>query len=63
MSMNPRMPVLLRPDEYDRWLRGSVEDVIAFQFRQCRAERLAIDRTDELWVQRRHRVGQQSALL
>lgn len=61
--LNPRMPVLLRPDEYDRWLHGSVEDVIAFQFRQYPAERLAIDRTDELWVPRRPRAERQSALL
>jgi putative SOS response-associated peptidase YedK len=56
------MPVLLRPDEYDRWLHGPVEDVIAFQFRQYPAERLAIDRTDELWVPRPPR-DRQSALL
>lgn len=61
--LNPRMPVSLRPDEYDRWLHGSVEDVIAFQFRQYPAERLAIDRTDELWVPRRHRLDRQSALI
>ncbi len=31
---NDRMPVLLNPDEYDRWLHGPIEDVIAFQFRE-----------------------------
>ncbi|MCQ1855365.1 SOS response-associated peptidase family protein [Neorhizobium galegae] len=31
---NDRMPVLLKPDEYDRWLHGSIQDVIAFQFRE-----------------------------
>ncbi len=30
---NDRMPVLLKPDEYDRWLHGSIQDVIAIQFR------------------------------
>jgi putative SOS response-associated peptidase YedK len=29
-----RMPVLLERQEYDRWLHGSIEDVIAFQFRE-----------------------------
>ena len=62
-SLNPRMPVLLRADEYDRWLHGSVEDVIAFQFPEYPTERLAIDRTDELWVPRRQRAERQSALL
>ena len=31
---NDRMPVLLKLEEYDRWLHGSIEDVIAFQFRE-----------------------------
>jgi putative SOS response-associated peptidase YedK len=30
---NDRMPVLLKPEEYDRWLHGSIQDVIAIQFR------------------------------
>ncbi|WLE00873.1 SOS response-associated peptidase family protein (plasmid) [Agrobacterium leguminum] len=30
--LNDRMPLLLKPEEYDRWLHGSIEDVIAFQF-------------------------------
>ncbi len=31
--LNDRMPVLLRPEEYDRWLHGDITDVIWFQFR------------------------------
>jgi len=31
--LNPRMPVILAPDEHDRWLEGSAEDVIDFQLR------------------------------
>nr|WP_245582555.1 SOS response-associated peptidase family protein [Neorhizobium lilium] len=31
---NDRMPVLLKRQEYERWLHGSIEDVIAFQFRE-----------------------------
>ncbi len=31
--LNDRMPVLLRPDEYQRWLTGGIEEVIRFQFR------------------------------
>lgn len=30
---NDRMPALVWPDEYDRWLRGTISDVIAMQFR------------------------------
>jgi putative SOS response-associated peptidase YedK len=47
--LNPRMPVLLRPDDYERWLHGTIQDVIALQFREIPAERLILERTDELW--------------
>jgi putative SOS response-associated peptidase YedK len=47
--LNPRMPVLLRRDDYELWLRGSIKDVIGFQFRKYPAERLALEHTEELW--------------
>jgi len=28
-ALNPRMPVILAPRDYERWLEGSIEDVIA----------------------------------
>lgn len=31
---NDRMPVLLKPEEYDSWLQCGIEDVIKFQFRE-----------------------------
>lgn len=31
---NDRMPALLKPDEYGRWLHGTIQDVIEFQFRE-----------------------------
>jgi putative SOS response-associated peptidase YedK len=47
---NDRMPVLLEPDEYDRWLQGSIQDVIAFQYRTpISAERMIVDRTEHRW--------------
>ncbi len=47
---NDRMPVLLEPQDYDRWLHGSIQDVIAFQFRPpMSAERMIVERTDDLW--------------
>ena len=55
-ALNPRMPVILAPDEYERWLKGSIEDVIAFQFRPpLPPEKFFVDRTDELWVPRSRR--------
>lgn len=63
-SLNERMPVILAPDEYDRWLEGSVADVIDFQFRTpLPAECMEIDRTDELWVARRRMAARQSVRL
>lgn len=47
---NDRMPVLLGADEYDRWLHGTIEDVIAFQFRPpIAAERMTIEHSGDRW--------------
>jgi len=55
-ELNPRMPVILASQEYERWLEGSIEDVIAFQFRPpFPSERFLVDRTNELWVPRNRR--------
>jgi putative SOS response-associated peptidase YedK len=49
--LNNRSPIILAPDEYDCWLTASIQDVIGFQFRApFPAERMAMERTDELWV-------------
>lgn len=50
--VHDRMPVLLQPDEHDRWLRGSLDDVMAFQARTFPPELIAMDRTTELWSRR-----------
>jgi len=50
MPTNDRMPVLLDPHEYDRWLHGPIEDVIAFQFRPpFPAHRMMQDATNGRW--------------
>ncbi len=50
MPTNDRMPVLLEPDEIERWLRGSIQDVIAFQFRPpIAAERMIVEQTIDRW--------------
>lgn len=50
-SINNRSPIILAPDEYDCWLTASLQDVIGFQFRApFPAERMLMERTDELWV-------------
>ena len=51
--VHDRMPVLLHPDEYDQWLHGSLDDVIAFRDRCFPDELIEMNRTDELWSRRR----------
>lgn len=51
--IHDRMPVLLHPDEYDRWLRGSFDDAVAFQERCFPDDLIEMVRTDELWVKRK----------
>lgn len=47
---NDRMPVLLEPHEHDRWLHGSIQDVIGFQFRPpIAADRMDVIHTDDAW--------------
>lgn len=47
---NDRMPVLLDPHDYDRWLRGPIRDVIGFQFQApFDADRMVIDHTEDRW--------------
>ena len=44
-----RMPVLLHEEDEDRWLRGSLEDVKAFQDRCFPDELTAMERTQDPW--------------
>ena len=44
-----RMPVLLMPDEYDRFLHESFDDVLAFQNRCFPDHLIVMGRTTDLW--------------
>jgi len=47
---NDRMPALLEDDEIDTWLRGTIQDVIGFQFRPpFAADRMDVMHTDDAW--------------
>jgi len=48
-----RMPVLLHEEDYDLWLRGSLEDVVGFQERCFPDELTTIERTGDLWFRRK----------
>ena len=52
-----RMPVLLHEEDYDVWLRGSLEDVMAFQGRCFPDELTVMERTQEPWFRRREAAG------
>jgi putative SOS response-associated peptidase YedK len=51
--IHSRMPVLLMPEEYDLWLKGSFEDTVAVQKRCFPDDLIEITRTNELWVKRK----------
>jgi putative SOS response-associated peptidase YedK len=46
------MPVLLLPDEYDLWLRGSLDEALALQKRAFPTDLIEMRRTREIWVRR-----------
>ena len=48
-----RMPVLLHEEDYEIWLRGSLDDVMGFQGRCFPDELIAMERTAEPWFKRR----------
>lgn len=48
--VHDRMPVLLMPDEYDRWLNGSFEDALSFQARCFPDDLIEMNRTSEPWI-------------
>lgn len=50
MPYNDRMPLLLARGDYERWLHGSIGDVIEFQFRPpMPADRIEVIHTDDRW--------------
>jgi putative SOS response-associated peptidase YedK len=50
MPYNDRMPVLLGPEDYERWLHSTAHDVIDFQFRPpITSDKMAMSSTDALW--------------
>ena len=51
--LHDRMPVILHQSEYDQWLHGSLDDLIAFQKRCFPDELIQMDRTSELWVKKK----------
>jgi putative SOS response-associated peptidase YedK len=61
--VHDRMPVLLMPDDYDRWLHGSYEDTLGFQARCFPDDLIEMTRTDELWVKRKPAVGEPATLV
>jgi len=52
-----RMPVLLHEEDYDIWLRGSLEDVMSFQGRCFPDELTLVDRSTEPWFRPRAAVS------
>jgi putative SOS response-associated peptidase YedK len=51
--VHDRMPVLLHKADYETWMHGSFDDILALQRRVFPSDDLAIDRTPELWVRKK----------
>ena len=51
--VHDRMPVLLHEEDYDLWLRGTLDDVMAFQGRCFPDELIQMERTAEPWIKRK----------
>jgi putative SOS response-associated peptidase YedK len=60
--VHDRMPVLLMPDEYDRWLHGDLDDAVALQNRCFPDELIEMTRTQELWIKRKPAAGDATLL-
>ena len=56
--VHDRMPVLLQPHEYERWLNDSFDEAVAFQQRCFPDELIEMSRTTDLWVKRREPTGE-----
>ena len=61
--LHDRMPVLLLPDEFDQWLRGLFDELIALQKRSFPNELIEISPTPELWVPKKPAVPPEKATL
>jgi len=61
--VHDRMPVLLHRDEYDRWMHGTFEDILALQERVFPSDGMIVNRTSELWVKRKTAEAETSLLL
>lgn len=50
---NDRMPVILHRDDYERWMTGTLDDLLAFQQRVYPPELMEMERTSDLWVKKK----------
>lgn len=50
--IHDRMPVILEPDDHDRWLHAPAKEAMEL-LRQYPADRLSVERTEEPWSNRR----------
>ncbi len=62
MEIHDRMPVILRPNDLDTWLRAPADEALEL-VAQYPYEQLIIEPTDELWVPKRRPNDRQPELL
>jgi len=47
------MPVFLFENDWDKWMTGSFDDLLALQAREVPNDLIEMERTPELWVRRK----------
>jgi hypothetical protein len=47
------VPVFLFENEWDAWLRGSLNELLAFKARKFPDDLIEMERTPELWVKKK----------
>ena len=62
MEIHDRMPVILHPEDWDRWLHSEAEEAMEL-VKQYPADQLVVEPTDELWVPKRRPNDRQPELL
>ncbi|MCJ9720115.1 SOS response-associated peptidase family protein [Agrobacterium sp. SHOUNA12C] len=61
--VHDRMPVLLHRDDYERWMKGSLDDLLALQQRVFPPELMEMERTSEFWVKKKASAAEDGVLL
>ena len=61
--VHDRMPVILHRYDYERWMKGSLDDLLALQQRVYPPELMQMEQTSDLWVKKKASGPEDAVLL